>query len=128
MKIKKIICNEDFNLNSDKKNDIQIIIKKLKVPALCPDKSEKNIEVKIKIVAKNLNFIFENKIIKLMQKNINPILWINGPFNGFLKGQVNCRLSVKIISAPINKKIKINEKKLTNNAKYRICFSFINHP
>ena len=50
---------------------------------------------------------------------------MNGPFNGFLNGQVNISWFVIMDSKLINKKINSSDKKFVNSAINKICFSLI---
>ena len=101
---KKHIINNDLLIwklgqNVSKK----IIIINEKLPERWPDNKEKKTLIKIKNRARVLYFKPKKSIKKEIQKNKIPILWINGPFNGFLNGHWKELWSVKILSIPINK-------------------------
>ena len=115
-----------FRSNLGQKQTIAIIITKEKFPSLCSVKREKKMLSKMKRQATTLYFISENKTKKENTKNIMPILWINGPFNGFLKGHSKILWSVKTVSAPIKIKIKRIERKFIIIVKISTSLSFIN--
>ena len=115
---KKLIINKDlFNLKFGQKISNKIMMTNEKLPALCPDNKENIILIEIKIRARVLYFNLNTTIKKEIQKNNIPILWINGPFNGFLNGHSKELWSVKAVSTPIKRKIKIIDIKFAKIAK-----------